>query len=48
MVRPKSDRTADIRTIFTPGEVTNAVTKKKEKGHWCSVCKCVAVLTVLF
>jgi hypothetical protein len=32
MIRPKSDRMADIRIIFAPDKVTHAVMKKKKRG----------------
>jgi hypothetical protein len=40
--RSKSDRTADVRTIFKRDEHhINVDTGKEETGHWCRVCKYV-------
>ncbi|KAF8805039.1 hypothetical protein BYT27DRAFT_7213457 [Phlegmacium glaucopus] len=38
--RPKSDRTADIRTIFKRDkEYVNPETGATEDGHWCTLCQ---------
>lgn len=40
LAHAKSDRTADIRTIYQPEKHRlNPDTKKTESGHWCTICR---------
>jgi hypothetical protein len=45
--RPKSERTADIRTIFTKVDRVDSDTGKTITGNICTVCKYVSVAIVL-
>ena len=44
----KTDCTADVKTIFTYSVERDSETGEKVAGHWCSVCRYVFALYLVF